>query len=597
MTPKTIAKCRILQRLGHGKTSRIFKAFYEPLQKEVAVKVLKEDMKASADVREKFLNEARALARLDHENIVKVFDVVEEKGYLLIIMELLKGKDVGQILREDREIEAERAVDIVTQASRALEAAHRQQIVHRDVKPANLMIVGRREQVKLLDFGLAVEGVTAGKAGTPDYMSPEQIRGKKVEEKSDIYSLGATFFHMLTGRPPYRGKTMKDILDQHLAGKLPSPSRARNVEVPRALDPIVKRMMAPVPGYRFTAGDLAKALEGTNLGARTQARRPRAARAAARRSSTPLIAAAGGVVLVVVVLLVVLLAGGGSKKPVDPVAEQPDVEKPGTVEALNPDLRPSPEILADRAFKSAQKFESMNVGKYDLIIARWETLMKEHPGTKAADKARDRIRQIRRLKEDEQRKLEEAKKQEEAKSAKTVLDEALGGLLVEYKFSEAADKLEEYMLDYRERKSLVQRFECLKHAHQFMRALAGAITDNTKKYQVKRFKRGVPDEAILVSADADGVLIKEGSLEQRKPWSYFETFEVDRIADRLLGYKDPMNLFLRSVFLHEMGDPVNASDWMRNALAKDEFGRVQKLVDKVKEYLQTETKPPKKKPK
>jgi hypothetical protein len=153
------------------------------------------------------------------------------------------------------------------------------------------------------------------------------------------------------------------------------------------------------------------------------------------------------------------------------------------------------------------------------------------------------------------------------------------------------------MLEFRETKMGVLRLKVLKYGQQFMVLLWTAINENTKKYKVRLFKKGVPEAAILDSAGPEGVVIKEGSLEQKKPWSYFPPFEVSKIAQRQLGFRNPMKLFVHGLFVCEMGDHENGMDWIRNALAKDEFGEIQKDYEEIKEYLEWLTQNPRKLPK
>ncbi|MCU0726322.1 MAG: serine/threonine protein kinase [Planctomycetes bacterium] len=589
MIGRTIGKCRLLGRLGHGKTSSLYRAFYEPLQKEVAVKVLKEDMKASREIRDKFLNEARALAKLDHMNIVKVFDVVEDSEHLLIIMELLHGSDLYRLLGEQGPFEAPRAVEIVAGAAQALLQAHRQGIVHRDVKPHNLMLVGRREQVKLVDFGLATEGAVEGtKAGTPHYMSPEQIQGKKVDEKSDIYSLGATFFHLLTGRPPYPGKTREEILEKHLAGKLPSVSRAnREVDVPPALDPVVKRMMAPVPGYRFSAGDLISTLEGLNLAARRRSRKAHTARAATAkaRSGPLLIGGALGVVAIAVVLLVLLLSGG--KGPAS--APGPAAPGGGGGAAGGPapvglkdrgQERENRDVLADNAFRLAQSFEAQNYGRRDAVYAEYKKVFDEYGETGAGSKARDKMRVIEDQIRAEKQAADAAAKEGSRKEKRAKLDENLKRLLAAYDFPAATRALEDFQLEFDD-KALWKVHRRLSYAQQFLLDLGKAISSNDRKYEVSRFKPSAPATARIESADEKGLRILEGTFEKIEPWSYLAPKELARLASFQFASRDAISLCHLGLFLIAVGEQEEGEGMIDQARVWDELGRVQQILDQI----------------
>jgi tRNA A-37 threonylcarbamoyl transferase component Bud32 len=589
LTGRTIGKCRILGRLGHGKTSTIFRAFYEPLQKEVAVKILKEDMKATAEIREKFLNEAKSLARLDHQNIVKVFDVVEDAGNLLIIMELLPGADLYRLLGEQGPFGAAKAVEIVLGAANALLHAHRAGIIHRDVKPQNLMLVGRREQVKLVDFGLATEGaLQGGKAGTPHYMSPEQIQGRKVDEKSDIYSLGATFFHLLTGRPPYPGKTRDEIVAKHLAGKLPTVSRAnRDMEIPPALDPVLKRMMAPVPGYRYSAADLIATLEGLNLLAKRRGRRTHSARAATQKSNSKaiLVVVAVVVALAIGVLVAVLLSGGGKTPPAPPPvtgagagagAGQPG--KGPTSIADRGAERENREALADGAYRRAQSFEAANFGKRDAIYAEWKKVWDEFGETGSGGKAREKMREIEKQIAAEKKAAEDTAKEGSKHEQRAKLDEALKKHCAAYDFAAANKAIEDFLSSFDDRE-LEKAYRRIPYAAQFLRDLAKAIGDNQNKYAVKKFKDGVPASLLLDHADDKGLVLKDGTLERREPWSYFTPREMAKVASYHFASRDALSLLNLGLFLTVVGATEDGQTYIDQARVWDELGRVQQILD------------------
>lgn len=590
---RTIGKLKILDRLGHGQTSTIFRAFYEPLQKEVAVKVLKQDMKLSEEIRQKFLNEARALAKLDHENIVKVFDVVEVGEYLLIIMELLNGRDLWQVLKDDGPIEAAEAVRIATQAASALRAAHQQGIVHRDVKPANLMLVGRRQAVKLVDFGLATEGQVAGMAGTPHYMSPEQIQGKRVEEKSDVYSLGATLFHILTGRPPYPGKHRKEILEKHLAGQLPSVSRVgREMEVPKALDPVVKRMMAPVPGYRPNTRDLVQSLEELNLLSRSRRRSPRAARAASRKSKASpllLLGVAAAVVGIVAVLTVVLLSKDVRPPPVVNPTNGSRTDT-GVVKPIQPgignraDTREAREQDAHTAFQRAEAFLGQNFDKYDQAIAEYRKVWDGFAETSWGLKAREKITALEgQLDAVKNRTAEQAATMAREK-AREDLDKDLPRLLARYEFMGARKKLEDFMDAHGERSSAMEHFNRLERAAQCLDALATEVNSKAEgnPLEVSMFKPRAPDGATMKAADIEGFTLVIGTKERRETWSYFQPNEMARLLGRQPWLKDPMKLFLMYCMLTEMGMADDGQMYLEQAKTVDRRGIVEELMKALK---------------
>jgi serine/threonine-protein kinase len=205
-----------------------------------------------------------AAARLDHENIVRIHDVDEEGGRLFIVMEYVEGEDLDAHLKRKGALPMRRAVEIAREVTRALEHAHAAGVVHRDVKPANILL-GKNGRVKITDFGLAqdVGHRESGDfvLGTPWYISPEQVQGKAVDGRSDVYSLGVTLYQMLTGRRPFEGKSPDSVVRKHI--EKPRPLlRLRRPALPSALETTVHRMMAVDPKDRFaTASDLRRALE------------------------------------------------------------------------------------------------------------------------------------------------------------------------------------------------------------------------------------------------------------------------------------------------------------------------------------------------
>jgi serine/threonine protein kinase len=589
---KTLGKCRILGRLGHGRTSSIYRAHYEPLNKQVAVKILRKDAKASPELREKFMNEARALAKLDHPNIVKVYDVVEEGPFLFIIMELLDGEDLLQVLTEDGHMDAEEAVDIVARVARALGEAHRQQIVHRDVKPANIILAGPRGSVKLVDFGLATGGITGGKAGTPHYMSPEQIQGKKVTEKSDIYALGATFFHMLTGQPPYPAKTAKVIREKHVEGNLPTPSRiGRQLGVPKAVDPVVKRMMAPVAGYRFPAKELSDTLDALNLDSSGRRKKTRSARAASRRGKNlPLIVSA------VVVGLVLIGAGiffalpdkepEKTDEPVKDVVDKPTNGGPiNTIKDRASEARKRI-VLSENELRHAKAFESSNFGKDREIYDRYKKIWDEYGDTGAGEKAREKMKEYdKRIRAEE---IAAEKKARDAKLAKVLpaLEKDLVDLRKKFDFAGMNERilkfLDDHELDARDEKPWFELINRLEYADKFIVALGDAITENPRKYDLTFFKKDGPKNAKIISGNKEGVIIREGTLDRKREWGYFKAEELGRIASRMMSSRDAMTYYLLANFYFVLGMKDDAESNLENAIGMDQTGEYKEREKRVK---------------
>jgi serine/threonine protein kinase len=263
-----IGHCRILSRLGEGGMGVVYKAHHTDLDLDVAVKFLHPHRVRTAEGTERFLREARLAARLNHPGIVRVFDCGEAEGHSYIVMEFVAGQSLAAHIVERKMVPVARALQITEAVARALGAAFDQiGVIHRDIKPANILLTSRGE-VKLADLGLAKivaeqDATTAYTSastalGTPSYMPPEQFGDAgQVDHRADIFSLGASLYHMLAGDMPFKGTTLFSILKQ-VEEEDPPPLPP---SVPVVVEEIVLRMMAKRPDDRFqTYGELIEAL-------------------------------------------------------------------------------------------------------------------------------------------------------------------------------------------------------------------------------------------------------------------------------------------------------------------------------------------------
>ena len=294
---------RVLAKIGHGGMGAVYRVEHLAMSKQAAMKVLHPTLGGEAELIARFRREADAVSRLSHPNTVQVFDFGRTPRFVYLVMELVRGEDLGTILRRDGPLPWRRVRAIVAQVCEALAEAHEAGIVHRDLKPENLLLTrGRdgRDVVKVVDFGLAklrdVEEANAVTArgslvGTPYYMSPEQIRAEEADGRSDIYSLGAVMYRMLTGQPPFVAPTPVAVLTMHLTDELAPPSqrageRATELGIDGAVDALVMRAMARAPEERFATVDaLREALLSTEGGAAVGTSGVREAAGGARRES------------------------------------------------------------------------------------------------------------------------------------------------------------------------------------------------------------------------------------------------------------------------------------------------------------------------
>ena len=260
-----IAGYRIEERIGRGGMGVVYRAEHLNLQRRAAVKIIAPDLAGSEGFRERFTREARIAAALQHPNIVTVYDAGEVDGLLYLAMQFIQGEDLAAILRKDRRLRPYRAIDVCRQVASALDAAHAMGLIHRDVKPANVLIEGRN--AFLTDFGLTkrLDGTHAqltragDVVGTIHYVAPEQIEGRKVSARSDVYSLGCLLYHCLAGQVPFSLDTDVAVIYAHLSEDPPALSSLRP-ELPEGLDAVMAKALDKSPDRRFpSCGDMISA--------------------------------------------------------------------------------------------------------------------------------------------------------------------------------------------------------------------------------------------------------------------------------------------------------------------------------------------------
>lgn len=247
---------KILEKIGEGGMALVYKARCSLLNRIVAVKVLKPQYSSDEEFVKRFRREAQAAASLSHPNIVNIYDVGKERDIDYIVMEYVEGKTLKDIIKEEAPLEEKKAINIALQICDALFHAHKNYIIHRDIKPHNIIIT-EDNRVKVMDFGIARAATsstltdTGSVYGSVHYFSPEQARGGYVNEKSDLYSLGVVMYEMLTGRVPFKGNSPICVALKHLNEKVP-PLSEYNKEISRGLEAIVLKAMAKDQCARYT---------------------------------------------------------------------------------------------------------------------------------------------------------------------------------------------------------------------------------------------------------------------------------------------------------------------------------------------------------
>jgi eukaryotic-like serine/threonine-protein kinase len=288
-----IAGYSVLKKVGEGNRGVVYQA-RDARGETVALKVLKPDCARDADLVREFLDEAAATDRIDHEGVVKVLGDGAEDGRHHLLMEFVDGPPLDRVLTERGRISWRTATRIMIGLANGLAAAHAKGLIHRDVKPANILLM-RDGSPKIVDFGIVKDiGTLKGflvngrRVGTAAYASPEQCLGKRLSESTDMYSLGATFYHMVCGRPPFEGKSTTEVMKKHVRA-LPVPPADLIRTLPKGLSKAIEKMLAKKQTDRFEsmeklASDLEMILEGKVA---ISAGKPRVERTSTRGSRPP----------------------------------------------------------------------------------------------------------------------------------------------------------------------------------------------------------------------------------------------------------------------------------------------------------------------
>jgi serine/threonine protein kinase/Tfp pilus assembly protein PilF len=246
---------QIIEELGKGGMGRVYKVFDTKIKEKVALKLIKPEVALDKEIIERFSNELRLARKIGHRNVCKMFDIGEAEGAHFITMEYVPGQDLRGLIRQSKQLTVGTAVAIAKQVCEGLEEAHRLGIIHRDLKPSNI-IIDKDGNAKIMDFGIArsisVKGITGAGVmiGTPEYMSPEQVEGKEVDQRSDVYSLGIILYEMVTGRVPFEGDTPFTIGVKHKS-EIPKNPKELNGQIPDDLSRLILRCLEKDKDKRY----------------------------------------------------------------------------------------------------------------------------------------------------------------------------------------------------------------------------------------------------------------------------------------------------------------------------------------------------------
>ena len=408
---KTIGGFRILRRIGRGGMGAVYLAEQLSLHRNVALKSLRLGLHGHPEALERFRREAISGARINHPNIVQVYDITEIGDLPFIVMEYVDGISLRRLLQSRGRVKVQRAVEIMKQVLAALARAHRAHVVHRDIKPENILI-DRDGVVKVADFGLASVRRADGSHeegphfGTPAYVSPEHAMQRPFDHRTDIYSAGATFYEMLTGRPPVDGKSAREVLARIGTEEVAPPAQV-NAEVPAALSAIIMKMLALTPADRHASADaVLEAIEAYEHEAHAGGADPFAAvdwleafdsathagpgealathTTRASGSGGPLIA---GIVIAAALGVTVAILALVGREPVSPPAPVPPA-------ATKPPVAAGRSAL-EAALEGAEEFAAKHPDQYRVIISNFERIRLKAKGTSYERLATDRVEVFR----------------------------------------------------------------------------------------------------------------------------------------------------------------------------------------------------------
>ncbi|WP_310448247.1 serine/threonine-protein kinase [Thiobacillus sp.] len=421
----TIGRYEILDEIGQGAMGTVYRARDPMIERVVAIKTVSiaQLQREGADAESRFLREARSAGRLSHPNIVTIYDVSEADGLAYIAMEYLSGRTLRDIMNQGP-IPLDLTLDTVTQMAEALAFAHEHGVIHRDIKPANVVVTQPRGRVKLTDFGIAHlinsnQTQTGQMLGSPRYMSPEQAMGRAVDGRSDIFSLGAVLYEMLTGRYAFDGESLPNII-YRVISEMPAPAETLRPQIPAELSALLSRMLSKDPQDRPDASELVKALHGLTVSAPPAPAAQPVAPSRSSRSPTFLKPLAALLLMAGTGLLVMkVFTDMPQQATPSPAGSVVQPALPANPASLNPEQaaqapgmpQDSPQTLAEEAIATAPVLSDipppqpdayltgLDKKRVELRIKRTELLLKyteQHPDVVRVDRELEQLRIERR---------------------------------------------------------------------------------------------------------------------------------------------------------------------------------------------------------
>ena len=586
---KTVGRCKIEELIGLGRTARVYRANYEALDQVVALKILRDEVAENPILVERFHSEAKAIARVDNENVLKIYDVgTTDDGLHYMVVELLEGEEILDLITREERVEPMDAMRIIRQAANGLAAAHALGLVHRDIKPQNLFLLDDGT-VKVVDFGLAasIDGDTE-RVGTPHYMAPEVCERGAAEPASDIYGLGIVLYHLLVGRPPYAGKDVQGILKSHIAGVPLRPERDAPGTA-KEVGEIVRHLTKNDPLMRPPAADVVEELDAVGgkelkqketLGRRRRSSRARSAvarreRAEAKKAAPVMAMVIGGVVVVGAILAFASMGGddddGGGDAGKGSKTEVADTPKKTGPAAIAPKREESEEEKAARiaqaekdqlekeareAYDRAEQWARENwrtAADTDAVITKYRYVRTRYKKTKAADDVKTLIREIKAKKrhphpdrewtdaddlENAKRAWKEAKPQIEKKIAAMEYEAARS--LMPPPVSEASGRFSRE-LDWWRRYT--------EHLVQFRKAFVRAVTNATDDREIDT----PGGEGTIVRVTESHVEARVEGKTLKYSWSQMGPERIgDKALDLFTGEADQLLLLLAFAYGHEL---------------------------------------------